>query len=272
MTQQDYADLSEAMRGRLIQVTMARGHDRDRSEDIVQDVICRGMRFAYRLRRKSDLSKFLSVACFREACEAHSSAAARANWVSSIEEVPEEELSDALVAEESWDEADLKLDVNRALRSLSEDDRELARMLFIEGMTYEQTLALYRDRFGRKEILHAYVATVIKPLLREVLAEYAPVSAPPYTTLRVSVPTYIVVEQVPGPRRYTLEPVTAQVRTHRECQELVRVLEQRYREDELECREDWDQRETPQPLTATLQHLGNRTITRLFTIRRKETL
>jgi hypothetical protein len=49
------------------------------------------------------------------------------------------------------------------------------------------------------------------------------------------------------------------------------ILEQRFREDEVACREDWDNRETRgYRLQSKLQHLGNRYKTRLFAVRKAD--
>ncbi len=269
MTGEGYAEQAEKHRARFVLYAVNLGHGRDDAEDIVQSAIIRGLRHASRFRISRDVQKFLSVCCLSSNIDAHRRALTRTERFARIDDVSADELSSAAASVDPWEETDKKLDVQRALRTLSVDDRELARLLFLEGFTYEQVLLLYADRFTSMRELHGYVTEVIKPLLRDVLAEYGGEPAPPCQPLRLSVPTFGVYEQVFNDEGYELEPVTAVPASHQTCREHAEALERRHREDELECREDWDQRETTAPLRSTLQHLGNRKRTRLFLVRKQ---
>ena len=79
---------------------------------------------------------------------------------------------------------------------------------------------------------------------------------------------HLVVEQILTEQGMQYIPVSAQPRTALECWQDAHILNQRFREDELESRLDWERRESTWPITAQLKNFGDRRHERIFTIRR----
>ena len=268
MRTEDYADRAEAVREQLTQQTLTRGHSYDDAEDLVQSAIVSGLSYANRFKTDQDILKFLKTCIANKSINEFLSYRGRPDNIVRIDDVSAETLNEAL-AVDTQDETDMKLDIERALKGLNDDDRELARFLFLEGFTYDQTFPLFADVFPSRDALFQHVTNVLKPLLRDVLADYERKPAPPVTPLYISQPSFTVYEQVFGTRGYTLKPVTAKVAHHGACIEAKTILERRYREDELDSRYDWALRDSKRPIRAKLKHLGQRQRTRLFTVRKK---
>ena len=254
-----FGQLAETYRNQLVQLTMVRGHDYDSAQDIVQDSIIKGAGVAHRCRVRSDVGRLLRTITFRESANEHHVDAFEAEHMIGLDDVNTEDLNSESFAYDPSDETDLRLDIKKALDGLTEDDRELARLLFIEGWTYEQALAVFSDLFTSKTELFRYVENKVKPHLVAVLAAYRRPDPVPYRPLKIGVPTFLTVEQVFDDSGYEFKPVTAQVKSHYDARQNAEILERAFREDERGTRNGW----------AVLKHIGNRNRTRFFTVRKE---
>lgn len=269
MIPERFLEVAESCRSMLVHLTMSRGHDYDTAHDLVQTGIINALPLAHRCRYPADVRGLLKTVTFRDSANEHRDRSRFNSRHTPIHDMPEDDLESEHFAYDERDEIDLKIDIHRALNGLGEDDREIVRFLFIEGWTYVQTHNMFRDLFVSKTELFEHVHANIMPRLVSVLAAYRKPDPAPCRPLTISLPTYIVCEQVFHDEGYDLVPVTSVVRSHHDARVDQAVLEKRYRERELETRDDWSRRESSEPLTSTLQHLGNRKPTRFFTVRKK---
>lgn len=265
-----FAEIASTYRHLLVHLTMARGHDYEMADDIVQTSTINAMSVAHRCRTAADVRRLLKTCTFRDSANQHRDQTVSNKYMSRLDDIPEQDQEGEAFAYNPEDANDLRLDIKRALHDLSPDDREIVRLLYIEGWTYAEVHTLFGDLFTSKTHLFEYVHANLRPRLANVLEAYRKPDPAPYRPLRISQPTYIVYEQVFHDQGYDLVPVTGRVTFHHDARVDIDVLEKRYREGELECRQDWSRRESTEPITSPLQHIGNRNKTRFFTVRRKE--
>lgn len=173
MTVEEFAQVAQSLRLKLVQLTMVRGHERDDADDIVQESIINALGSATKCKTKSDVERLLRTISFRLSANWHEAKRFRSSVTQRLDDFSEDgEAQDNLSHDDNAQQRDLKLDVQRALGKLNEEDRELARLLLIEGWTYEEVLPLYSDRFNTKTPLYQHVQSHVVPVLRHELAAY----------------------------------------------------------------------------------------------------
>ena len=173
MTVEEFSQVAQGLRSKLVQLTVVRGHERDDADDIVQESIINALGSATKCKKKADVEKLLRTISFRLSANWHEAKRFRSSVTQRLDDFTEDgEAQDNLAHDDNAEQRDLKLDVQRALGKLSEDDRELARYILIEGWTHEEALSLFKDRFTSRTELQRHLYTNILPVLRTELAAY----------------------------------------------------------------------------------------------------
>jgi DNA-directed RNA polymerase specialized sigma24 family protein len=174
MNMEELARLAEKHRERLVRLTVVRGHDPDTAEDIVQEAVIAWMgKVPYSTAPTNAVEELKRLAWSFSGAEL-GAAKTRQRHVTRIDDTDEEELHESIAHDDNAVQRDCKIDVGRALQDLSEDDRELARLVWIEGFTHLQALSLFSDTFSSETALRNHLNGYIKPRLQEILHDYAP--------------------------------------------------------------------------------------------------
>ena len=178
MNVNQFAEAAEKVRGILVKLTIVRGHEFDDANDIVTESIIKCLGSASKCKTQRDVEQLLKTVTFRESSKWHRDKNFQSSIVQRLSEHDENgEVANSLVHDDQAELRDLKIDVGHALSLLSEDDRELARLIFIEGWTYREAWALFSDKYSSHSDLYRHVQESVLPVLRSSLSSYKSGSA-----------------------------------------------------------------------------------------------
>lgn len=176
MTGTEFAELAEKHRSGLVRLTVTRGHDEDEANDIVQNAIVRCLSKVQAFTSTGAAIEELERTMWSLSGNAYNQKRVREKHFTRLNEEHDDDLEGASeeASHDPTEDYRTKMDVKHALMTLSEEEREIARLLFIEEWSYQEAIRVAPEKFTNKTQLCKYVVRVIKPRLRDLLKDYAP--------------------------------------------------------------------------------------------------